>query len=250
MLNRKESKLANGSEHHDNGSTRVASAKGRRTRHRFIISPRAHGAMQAGVVRNGSTKGHSTSPGKPGPANGQAAATPRPSRQAPDLTETIKTLVHLAQEHGHVTYDDINDILPEGLTPEDLDELYTKLRGLDIEIDEASWPALVHGAQFQTMKEEAQGSGLEMVFEGGADRFFFKGTNGRWRDVLSEDDLALYEQAAAQLGSETQPQGERVGNPAKQQQSQGAPKQERKQGPPAGQGNGGGGGKGKGKGKP
>src|SRR5438128_5196640 len=134
MLNRKESKLANGSEHHDSGSTRVASAKGRRTRHRFIISPRAHGAMQAGVVRNGSTKGHSTSPGKPGPANGQAAATPRPSRQAPDLTETIKTLVHLAQEHGHVTYDDINDILPEGLTPEDLDELYTKLRGLDIEI--------------------------------------------------------------------------------------------------------------------
>src|SRR4029077_19596087 len=34
----------------------------------------------------------------------------------------------------HITYDDINDVLPDGLSPEDLDALYTKLRGLDIEI--------------------------------------------------------------------------------------------------------------------
>jgi RNA polymerase primary sigma factor len=51
-----------------------------------------------------------------------------------DLNETIKTLLQLAREHGHVTYDDINDVLPEGLSPDDLDELYTKLRGLDVEI--------------------------------------------------------------------------------------------------------------------
>src|SRR5207253_3587223 len=63
------------------------------------------------------------------PAPGAAAP-----GQALDLTETIKTLLHLAHEHGHVTYDDINDILPEGLSPEDLDELYTKLRNLDVEI--------------------------------------------------------------------------------------------------------------------
>ncbi|HOX57986.1 MAG TPA: sigma-70 family RNA polymerase sigma factor, partial [Verrucomicrobiota bacterium] len=50
------------------------------------------------------------------------------------MTETIKTLLHLAQEHGFVTYDDINDILPDGLSPEDLDDLYTKLRNLDVEI--------------------------------------------------------------------------------------------------------------------
>jgi RNA polymerase primary sigma factor len=54
--------------------------------------------------------------------------------QAVDLAETIKTLLHLAHENGHVTYDDINDVLPDGLSPDDLDELYTKLRGLDIEI--------------------------------------------------------------------------------------------------------------------
>src|SRR4029077_12181448 len=34
----------------------------------------------------------------------------------------------------HITYDDINDVLPDGLSPEDLDALYTKLRGLDVEI--------------------------------------------------------------------------------------------------------------------
>ena len=32
-----------------------------------------------------------------------------------DLTETVKTLLHLAQEHGYVTYDDINDVLPDNL---------------------------------------------------------------------------------------------------------------------------------------
>jgi RNA polymerase primary sigma factor len=51
-----------------------------------------------------------------------------------DLTETIKTLLHLAQENGYITYDDINDVLPDGLSPEDLDELFTKLRTLDVEI--------------------------------------------------------------------------------------------------------------------
>jgi RNA polymerase primary sigma factor len=51
-----------------------------------------------------------------------------------DLAETIKTLLHLAHENGHITYDDINDILPDGLSPDDLDALYTKLRGLDVEI--------------------------------------------------------------------------------------------------------------------
>ena len=31
-------------------------------------------------------------------------------------------------------------------------------------------------------------------FQGGAGRFFFKGTNGRWRDILTEAELAMYQQ--------------------------------------------------------
>ena len=52
-----------------------------------------------------------------------------------DLTEKLKELLRLSQEQGYLTYGDINDALPEGvITPEDLDEIYTKLRGLEIEI--------------------------------------------------------------------------------------------------------------------
>jgi len=130
MLNRKESKLANGADH-KNGRSEHASAKGRKNRRRFIISPKAHGLMRSAEARNGSAKPHPAALSN----SKQAAAHQPPARaQAPDLAETIKTLVHLAHENGHVTYDDINDILPEGLSPDDLDELYSKLRGLDIEI--------------------------------------------------------------------------------------------------------------------
>ena len=52
-----------------------------------------------------------------------------------DLTEKIKELVRLAQEQGYLTYGDINDALPDNVvTPEDLDEIYIKLRNLDVEI--------------------------------------------------------------------------------------------------------------------
>ena len=69
------------------------------------------------------------------PVNGQASAPASPGLPASvDLTETIKTLLHLSQEHGYVTYDDINDILPDNLSPEDLDAVLSKLRSLDVEI--------------------------------------------------------------------------------------------------------------------
>ena len=37
------------------------------------------------------------------------------------------------------------------------------------------------------------------VFRGGQAAFFFKGTNGRWKDVLTADDLALYEDAKSRV---------------------------------------------------
>ena len=84
---------------------------------------------------------------KPSP---QLAAMINPTAAPSDLTETVKTLLHLAQEHGYVTYDDINDVLPDGLNPEDLDSLFTKLRGLDVEIvDQAE-------VQRTTKKEEPE----------------------------------------------------------------------------------------------
>ncbi len=52
-----------------------------------------------------------------------------------DLTEKVKELVRLAREQGHLTYEDVNDALPDNLvTAEDLDHVHTKLRNLDIDI--------------------------------------------------------------------------------------------------------------------
>lgn len=78
---------------------------------------------------------------------------------------------------------------------------------LGLEHDESVWPELVHGARFDTMRAEAieQAPQMAMVFEGGPERFFFKGTNGRWRDVLTAEDLELYERAASTLDPELRP---------------------------------------------
>ena len=52
-----------------------------------------------------------------------------------DLTEKIKELLRLAQEQGYLTYNDINEALPDGVvSADDLDELYSKLRNLEVEI--------------------------------------------------------------------------------------------------------------------
>jgi RNA polymerase primary sigma factor len=52
-----------------------------------------------------------------------------------ELAEKIKELVRLAQEQGHLTYNDISEALPEtAIEPEKLDQIFAKLRSLEIEI--------------------------------------------------------------------------------------------------------------------
>ena len=71
----------------------------------------------------------------------------------------------------------------------------------DIEVNEAAWPAILETIGMNAMRTEARGTDdpMQMVFEGGAERFFFKGEAERWRGVLTHDDLALYDTAAATL---------------------------------------------------
>jgi RNA polymerase primary sigma factor len=131
MLNRKENRPGSRPETQRHGNKdRAVPEKARPIRRRFIISSRApHQNSRAPEPANGH-----------GPASAKAGLTAAPAHPpgtvltSVDLAETIKTLLALAREHGHVTYDDINDVLPEGMSPEDLDELYTKLRNLDVEI--------------------------------------------------------------------------------------------------------------------
>src|SRR5207237_9239968 len=65
----------------------------------------------------------------------QQTMEPMKSQSGVDLTEKIKELLRLAQEQGYLTYNDINDALPDNvILPEELDEIYIKLRNLDVEI--------------------------------------------------------------------------------------------------------------------
>jgi len=73
---------------------------------------------------------------------------------------------------------------------------------LGIETPSEIWPSLVEAARFETMKRDGAAllPGIEMAFKGGHDTFINRGTNERWRDVLTEDDVELYrERVAAEL---------------------------------------------------
>src|SRR5690242_3025690 len=65
-----------------------------------------------------------------------AAANGTPAMDADaELAEKIKELVRLAQEQGHLTYNDISETLPDNaIEPEKLDLIFSKLRSLEIEI--------------------------------------------------------------------------------------------------------------------
>ncbi len=69
---------------------------------------------------------------------------------------------------------------------------------LDIPIDEARFPVMVEHCGFAWMKANATKSTPlgGAVWDGGAEVFINKGTNGRWRDVLTPEDNARYEAMA------------------------------------------------------
>ncbi len=69
-----------------------------------------------------------------------------PADRAAELTAKIKELVQLAKEQGSLTFDDISEAWPEaGVHAGNLEEIYTKLRELEIEI--------VDQAEMDTAKE-------------------------------------------------------------------------------------------------
>jgi aryl sulfotransferase len=66
---------------------------------------------------------------------------------------------------------------------------------MGIEIPESLWPDLIAAAGFDAMKQAGDillpHAGRN--WEGGSQRFLYKGTNNRWRDVLTAEDIVLYE---------------------------------------------------------
>jgi aryl sulfotransferase len=78
----------------------------------------------------------------------------------------------------------------------DLDgEIRRIARFLEIETPAATLAQIVAAASFEAMR--AQGAQLmpnaAMAWDGGAERFLYKGVNGRWKEVLTAEDLAAYD---------------------------------------------------------
>ena len=99
-----------------------------------------------------------------------------------------------ARERKNVLLAHYNDLLA------DLDGEMRRIAAfLSIDVDESVWPSLVEAATFDDMKRRGKEllPAVEFVFEGGLDRFLYKGSNGRWRDAIPPDLIAAYEEMAA-----------------------------------------------------
>lgn len=71
---------------------------------------------------------------------------------------------------------------------------------LNIPIDESKWESILEHCSFEYMKQHSTKSvPLGGAFwEGGSQTFIHKGTNGRWREVLSGEESGKYEHLALQ----------------------------------------------------
>jgi RNA polymerase primary sigma factor len=168
MLKRKRTAQGSGARPHQNVSRHDAAAKKAPLRRRFVISSGRRDAMKTQKAKlpvAGAMAAVERTAAK-SPTNGQSHAAPATSQTSSvDLTETVRTLLHLAQEHGYITYDDVNDVLPDNLNPEDLDTLLTKLRSLDVEIvmDQAEAERAKQPEPSQSQEEQDEDARLEIL---------------------------------------------------------------------------------------
>ena len=72
---------------------------------------------------------------------------------------------------------------------------------LGIEVPEGAWSGIVEAVSFAEMKRrgERYAPGGGGHWKGGASTFLHKGTNGRWHDVLSRDEVRLYDAACERV---------------------------------------------------
>lgn len=70
---------------------------------------------------------------------------------------------------------------------------------LGVDVDEAQWPSFIEHCSFGYMKGKAEAvAPMGAAFlKGGKTEFFHKGTNGRWRDMLTPAEAKKYEDMAA-----------------------------------------------------
>lgn len=76
---------------------------------------------------------------------------------------------------------------------------------LEIDLSEEALSTIAQAVSFSSVKQSAAMMGpmpvesAQNTWKQGLDTFFFKGTNGRWKEVLTEAELVMYEQAKARV---------------------------------------------------
>ena len=69
---------------------------------------------------------------------------------------------------------------------------------LDIELTREHLARVLERSSFDYMRNHPEMVGDMQMFEGGLKGFIFKGTNGRWKEILTEDELIRYQNAVEQ----------------------------------------------------
>jgi aryl sulfotransferase len=74
-------------------------------------------------------------------------------------------------------------------------------RVAEITVTEAALPTIMQAVGLEQMRHNAErlNARMQEVWQRGAQTFFFKGTNGRWQDLLSAEDLRRYDETATHL---------------------------------------------------
>ncbi len=69
---------------------------------------------------------------------------------------------------------------------------------LEIDVPSAIWSTIVRNCTFAEMKAKGEryAPAGGVPWKGGAQTFFHQGTNGRWKEILSPEELTLYDAAA------------------------------------------------------
>lgn len=72
---------------------------------------------------------------------------------------------------------------------------------LEIPLSNDALPSVLESVSIEAMREREGrlDEGMRNNWKEGANTFFFKGTNGRWKDVLTAEEVTLYEAKAAQV---------------------------------------------------
>ena len=105
------------------------------SKHPFVEPSHAGASGAPKSAGNGAPGGSLSESAENQLAQAQQAIGSIKSQSGVELTEKVKELLRLAQEQGYLTYNDINDALPDNIVnAEELDEIYIKLRNLDVEI--------------------------------------------------------------------------------------------------------------------